>query len=96
MLICASCLLCRIWTLYLPERIAEPIGSKARAIADPMTKALGQPVIVDSLNAVEVKERFATVGAEAAPSSREEFGAFIRSDIARWVKVIKEAGIKVE
>ncbi|MBI2319898.1 MAG: tripartite tricarboxylate transporter substrate binding protein, partial [Betaproteobacteria bacterium] len=53
-------------------------------------------VVVDVLNTVAVKERLATVGAEAAPSSSEELGAFIRNDIARWKKVIREAGIKTD
>jgi tripartite-type tricarboxylate transporter receptor subunit TctC len=37
-----------------------------------------------------------TIRAEAAPSSSEEFGAFIRNDIARWINVVKRAGIKLE
>ena len=53
-------------------------------------------VVTDLLNTAAVKERFATVGAEAAPGSSEEFGAFIRKDIARWINVVKQAGIKLE
>ena len=53
-------------------------------------------VVTDLLKTATVKERFATVGAEAAPGSSEEFGAFIRADIARWVSVVKRAGIKLE
>ncbi len=53
-------------------------------------------VITNVLQTAAVKERFATMGAEAAPGSSEEFGAFIRNDIARWMKVVKEAGIKIE
>lgn len=53
-------------------------------------------VVTDLLNTAAVKERFATVGAEAAPGSSEEFGAFIRNDIARWINVVKQAGIKLE
>ena len=43
-----------------------------------------------------VKERFVAVGAEVQPSSAEELAAYIREDLAQWVKVVKQAGIKVE
>jgi tripartite-type tricarboxylate transporter receptor subunit TctC len=43
-----------------------------------------------------VKERFAQLGVEAVGSTPEQFAAFIRDDLARWSKVIKSAGIKVE
>lgn len=43
-----------------------------------------------------VRERFAALGAEVQPSSSEELGKFIREDLALWVKVVKQAGIKVE
>ena len=43
-----------------------------------------------------VRDRFAALGAEVQPSSSEELGKFIRDDLALWVKVVKQAGIKVE
>ncbi|MEO7404361.1 MAG: tripartite tricarboxylate transporter substrate-binding protein, partial [Burkholderiales bacterium] len=43
-----------------------------------------------------VKERFATLGVEPVGNTPEQFAAFIRDDLARWAKVIKSAGIKVE
>lgn len=43
-----------------------------------------------------VKERFATLGAEVQPSTSDELGAWIREDLAVWVKVVKQAGIKLE
>jgi tripartite-type tricarboxylate transporter receptor subunit TctC len=43
-----------------------------------------------------VRERFAALGAEVQPSSSEELGKFIREDLALWVKVVKQAGIKIE
>ena len=42
-----------------------------------------------------VRERFTTLGAEVQPGSSEELGKFIRDDLAQWVKVVKQAGIKV-
>ncbi len=52
-----------------------------------LVKILGTPAI---------KERFATLGAEVQPSTSEELRAFIREDLAQWVKVVKQAGIKLE
>jgi tripartite-type tricarboxylate transporter receptor subunit TctC len=44
----------------------------------------------------DVKERLTTLGAEIVASSPREFGAFIQSEIAKWVKLVREAGIKSE
>ena len=60
--------------------------------------------IVDKLNAEFVRimknpnvlERLAGDGAEAAPTTPEEFAAFIKSEIAKWAKVVRAAGIKPE
>jgi tripartite-type tricarboxylate transporter receptor subunit TctC len=43
-----------------------------------------------------VKERFDSLGAAASPSTPEELAAFIREDLAKWVTVVKRAGIKVQ
>ncbi len=43
-----------------------------------------------------VRERFTALGAEVQPGSSEELGKFIREDLALWVKVVKQAGIKVQ
>ena len=40
-----------------------------------------------------MKKRFDAFGAEAAPSTSEAFGTFIRNDIARWRKVIKDGNL---
>ena len=43
-----------------------------------------------------VKERFATTDLEPSSSTPEEFGAYIRREIAKWAKVIKASGIEIE
>ena len=48
------------------------------------------------LNTAEIKEKFANFGVDVVASSPEELRAFIKSDIATWSKVIKNAGIKLE
>ena len=52
--------------------------------------------LVKVLGASAVRERFASLGAEVQPSTSDEIGAWIREDLAKWVKVVKQAGIKVE
>ncbi len=44
----------------------------------------------------EVKDRLLAVGADIVAGSAEEFAAFIRAETARWAKVVKAAGVKVE
>jgi tripartite-type tricarboxylate transporter receptor subunit TctC len=56
--------------------------------------------IIDKLNseirivlkAPDVAERLATMGAQAAPTTPEEFGRIVRSEIARWAPVVKASG----
>ena len=52
--------------------------------------------IVRILSAPDIRERFAGRGADAWPSSPEEFAAFIPTEIQKWATVIKLAGIKAE
>ncbi|HXF67503.1 MAG TPA: tripartite tricarboxylate transporter substrate binding protein [Burkholderiales bacterium] len=70
--------------------VLAPAGTP-REIVQKLNAAL-----VKVLGSLAVKERFATLGAEVQPSSPEELGAWIREDLARWVKVVKQAGIKVD
>ena len=49
--------------------------------------------IVRTLQTADVRQRLADLFIEPAPSTREEFGAFVRSEIERWEKVVKDAGI---
>ena len=44
----------------------------------------------------DVKERFGRIGVEAIGQGPREFGAFMRSESARWEKVVRSAGIKAE
>ena len=52
--------------------------------------------VVSSLQTPDAKRVLEGQGAEAVPSTPEEFGAFLKSEIAKWGKVIKEAGIKAQ
>ena len=50
--------------------------------------------IVKVLNSAEVKERFGKQGVEVRTSTPEQFSTFLNSEVARWGKVIRDAGIK--
>ena len=52
--------------------------------------------ILRFLNLPEVKERFLNGGEEIVGSSPEQLAATIKSDGAKWGKVIKEAGIRAD
>ena len=51
---------------------------------------------VRALKAADMREKFSAQGFEPAGTTPAEFGAYIRSEIAKWGKVIREAGIKAE
>ncbi len=44
----------------------------------------------------EMRKRFASEGGWSVGNSPEEFKKIVRSDVATWTKVVKEAGIKAE
>jgi tripartite-type tricarboxylate transporter receptor subunit TctC len=44
----------------------------------------------------ETRERLAIMGAEGIGSTPEQFGAFVREEIVKWARVVKDAGLKVE
>jgi tripartite-type tricarboxylate transporter receptor subunit TctC len=46
-----------------------------------------------ALRAPEVEKRMLEVSMPPAPTTRQEFDQFVRSEVARWGRVIKEAGI---
>lgn len=47
-------------------------------------KALARP---------DVRERFASMALETIPGSPEQFAEYIKEDLARWTKVVRDAGI---
>jgi tripartite-type tricarboxylate transporter receptor subunit TctC len=48
------------------------------------------------LRLADVGPRLAADGSEPVGSTREAFGAHIRSEIAKWNKLVKEANIRAE
>ncbi len=52
--------------------------------------------ILKVLGSASVKERFAGLALEPAPSTPEQFSVYIKEDFARWTKVVRDASIKVD
>ncbi len=52
--------------------------------------------IVKIIGSPEVRERFGKSGVEVVAGTPEQFGAFLKSEVARWAKVVQEAGIKAD
>jgi tripartite-type tricarboxylate transporter receptor subunit TctC len=48
------------------------------------------------LGQADVKERFLNGGIEAAPGTPEQLAALVKNEIAKWGKVIKDAGIRIK
>jgi tripartite-type tricarboxylate transporter receptor subunit TctC len=70
--------------MVAPAGTPAPIVAKLNQIA---TEALQDPT---------VKEKLAIQGATVVGDSPEHFHAFLESEIARWAKVIKDAGVTTE
>jgi tripartite-type tricarboxylate transporter receptor subunit TctC len=71
------------WGVLFPAGTPKPIVAKLHADT---VKALADP---------DVKKKFADLGVVAVSSTPEEFSAFIKSEMAKYGKLIKEANIKV-
>jgi tripartite-type tricarboxylate transporter receptor subunit TctC len=52
--------------------------------------------VVRVINLPDVKEKFFVGGAEVVGSSPAELAAAMKSNMARWGKVIRDAGIRAE
>lgn len=68
--------------------ILAPAGTP-RAIVSKLHQGIAQ-----ALTRPEVKERLAADAAEPVGNTPEEFGAFIKAEIARWAPVIKASGAR--
>jgi tripartite-type tricarboxylate transporter receptor subunit TctC len=50
----------------------------------------------NALATASVKQSFDAAGVEATGSSPAEFGAFLRAELARWAKIVKIAGARLD
>ena len=51
---------------------------------------------VDALNSPELKARLAGLLAEGTASTPEQFGAFVKSELAKYEKVVRASGARAE
>jgi len=63
-----------------PKPILERLNSEVRRV----------------INAPDVKENWSKQGAVPMGMTPEEFGKFLREDIAKWAKLVKDTGMKVD
>jgi tripartite-type tricarboxylate transporter receptor subunit TctC len=66
-------------------------GRTPRSTVELLNRTLRQ-VLEDG----DTRAKFAANGVEAAPGSSDEFKALIRSELVKWAKVVRAAGIKPE
>jgi tripartite-type tricarboxylate transporter receptor subunit TctC len=52
--------------------------------------------VIKVINAPEVKENWAKQGAAPMGMSVDEFGKFLREDVQKWSKLVKDTGMKVD
>jgi tripartite-type tricarboxylate transporter receptor subunit TctC len=70
--------------IHVPARTPRPV-------LDAINKE-----IVRALNSPDVRERISTQGMEPTPQTPDQFQSFAKSEVARWSKVIADAGIKAD
>ena len=73
------------YALLAPAGTPKPVVIR---IHDEVVKILATP---------EMKERFlTTIGGDPVGGTPEQLAADIKSDIARWAKIVNDSGIKLE
>jgi tripartite-type tricarboxylate transporter receptor subunit TctC len=72
------------WSAILaPARTPRAIVAKLNSEVD---RLLGQE---------DVRQRLGSLGVDAAGGSPEEFGTYLRAEIAKWSRLIKQTGVRV-
>ena len=64
-------------------------------LPQPIVKRLHEELI-KILNAPDIRERILADGSEPVGSAPEEFRQFLLADLAKWAKVVKESGAKLD
>ena len=70
--------------------ILMPVGTPAEIVARLNAE------ILRILRLPEVRERFQAMGIEISGNSPEQFAAFMRAETAKWGKIVKESGAKID
>ena len=72
------------WGIMAPAGVPKPIVEKLRG------------EIVAAVNSPDVRERFTVLAVEPRTNTPQQFQALLESDVKRWAKVVRDAGIKIE
>jgi tripartite-type tricarboxylate transporter receptor subunit TctC len=70
--------------VFAPANVPQPVLAKLNTD------------LVKTLNLPEIRARMAEQGVEPAPTTRAEFAAFQKAEVARWAQVVKDAGAAVD
>jgi tripartite-type tricarboxylate transporter receptor subunit TctC len=72
------------FAFFAPAATPKEITAK---IAADMQRVLAQP---------DVKERLLAVGVDVVGSTPDELASFQRAELAKWAKIVKDSGAKVD
>jgi tripartite-type tricarboxylate transporter receptor subunit TctC len=72
------------WGVLGPAGMPEPIVTRLNT------------ELVRILQLPDVKDRFANLGVETIPGTPAEFGGFIKTEYAKYAKLIQEIGVKID
>lgn len=70
--------------VFAPAGTPKPIVAKLNA------------EVVRGIQAADSRQRLQALGVEAVGNATETFAAFVRAEVPKWAKVVKEAGAKIE
>ena len=76
--------------VYEWNALFAPAGTPPRIVAQLNTE------LQKILHAPEMQERFFQMGVEPAPGTSQQLSDFVRSEIAKWGKVVGDVGIKAD
>jgi tripartite-type tricarboxylate transporter receptor subunit TctC len=72
------------WGVMAPAGVPKPVVEKLRG------------AIVNAVNSPDVRERFSALAVEPRTNTPQDFRALLETDVKRWAKVVRDAGIKIE
>ena len=70
--------------------VVVPVAAP-RTVVDRLHGELGK-----AMRAPDMVERYATLGVESVETTPEQFGAYMRSELAKWGDIIKRSGTRLE
>lgn len=72
------------WGLCAPAKTPEPVVAR-------LNKALN-----DALAIPEIKARLHDMAAEATPLSPDQFGSFLKTEVAKWTQLVRDTNLQIE